>query len=103
MLKYYDEETIKIINLYEYLSNKGITNAMINLANLYREGKRVSRNYTKALELYNKAKDNGNSNSIVYLAHMYEHPLGINRNIQNAINDSTYLYNEGKNSNMNTI
>lgn len=59
--------------------------SQINLGLLYRKGKGVKKNDSKAAEYYKKAADNGNAIGLCNLAFLYEWGEGVEKNIDRAI------------------
>ena len=63
-----DKESLE---LYQKASDKGDAEAQFKLGNMYYDGIKVEKNFTKAIELFNKSCDGENSQSCLILGSIY--------------------------------
>lgn len=75
----------RAIALYKLASEKGHKKAQFNLANLYKDGKGVPKNFVEAMRLYKKAAEQGHVKAITNIGYLYDAGgFGVAQNLSEA-------------------
>lgn len=69
----------------KHRADTGVTNAMVELGNCYRQGKGVGTNYTDAVKWYRKAAELGNTHGMIYLGSCFVYGFGVGKNKIEAV------------------
>ncbi|MGF1484395.1 MAG: protein kinase [Opitutales bacterium] len=73
------------VRLLENLAREGDASAQSALADLYREGRLVNRDYAQAAQWYAQAADSGDAHAQYQLGAFYVRGLGVSRNYNQAL------------------
>ncbi|MBU5679196.1 SEL1-like repeat protein [Blautia sp. MSJ-9] len=93
-----EEDDAEAARWYERAIEKGDTDAMNNLADMYKDGRGVSQDYKKAMKLYEQAIEKGNAVAKNDLAYMYMYGEGVDRDYKKAME----LYKQAANDGVST-
>ena len=80
-----EDDYLKAKESYQLAANKGDVLGQFDLALLYKEGKGIATNYSKAIALFDKASQQGYGEAMTQLAELYFNGLGVPRNEQKAL------------------
>jgi hypothetical protein len=78
------EANSEAVRLYNFAADAGHTLAMIDLGDMYRDGRLVMWNDAEAVHLYRKAADAGDTRGMVELGRMYETGRGVAKDAAEA-------------------
>lgn len=81
--KNFNSNNTKYMSFLQKAADIGNRDAICNLGNVYRNGKRVPKNIHKAIELFKKAADLGNTYAMKKLGYIYIKDKGV-KNIEKA-------------------
>lgn len=82
--KNFNSNNTKYMSFLQKAADVGNIDAICNLGNVYRYGKRVPKNIHKAIELFKKAADLGNTYAMNKLGYIYNNNNEVKKNIEKA-------------------